>query len=234
MSHGSIHRHVVLLKTAKPLLFDDFNPGKLFDGSENSILPRTMENMFNMVDILPMSLPLLQGTRPLYKTYQNLLNKMMPVKNRVSARDVQDATNYLRELVVDPAGLEKANRIPRLNLYLQYKNRYNSKNLEVRREMDLQHRKLGNEDYSDWYASAGVLLESERDSIYMQWVALGDKQGVEKKLELLDLQDHTKPLNDIKAIIQASKNSSEMQDDQTYLPVQFLPDNWYQLYLPKR
>jgi len=86
--------------TAKPLFIEDFDPGKLFDGSEKSLLPRTMENMFSLVDIIPNSLPLLQGTRPLYETYKTLVYTLTLLKRNVAASYVQNATLYLKELVL--------------------------------------------------------------------------------------------------------------------------------------
>ena len=229
------NKHVVLLRTAKPLFFEDFNPGKVFDGSEKSVAPKTAENMFNLVDIIPKSLPVLQETWPLYRTYQNLINKLVPIRPHASAMQVENATRYLKELVVDLDNGGRNTSIPRLSLYLQYKNSYHTKDLQVRREMEHQLNKLSHEDYSDWYASKGVLLENEKSDLYLKWETMGDKSGVEKRLELLDLQDHAKPLNDVKAILEASKKSSEqLHSDQIYLPVQFLPSNWYQLHLPKR
>ena len=228
------HKHVVLLRTAKPLFFEDFNPGKIFDGSEKSVLPRTMENMFNLVDIIPRSLPMIEETWPLYKTYQNLINKLVPISPQVEAGDLGRATQYLKELVVDLDNKEKGTQIPRISLYLQYKNSYHTKDLDVRKEMELQRSKLSHEDYSLWYASKGVLLERDRDNLYMKWETLGDKSDVEKRLQLLDLQDRAKPLLEIKAIIQSCKQSSLLQDDEIYMPVQFVPSNWYDLFLPKR
>ena len=224
----------MLMGTAKLQFIEDFDPGKLFDGSEKSMLPRTMENMFSLVDIIPNSLPLLQGTRPLYETYKTLVYNLTLLKRNVAASDVQNATLYLKELVFDLDQVRGAAQIPRLSLYLQYKDRYNSKALDVKREMEVQRGKLSHEEYSDWYASKGILLESERDGLYMKWETLGDKSGVEKRLALLDLQDHIKPLNDVKAILEASKKPSVLHEDGQYMPVQFSPSNWHHLHLLKR
>ena len=228
------HKHVILLKTAKSLFFEDFDPGKLFDGSENSMLPRTMENMFHLVNIIPNSLPLLQGTKPLYETFKAWVYNLTLINRNVAPIDIQNASLYLKELVTDFDQVHVNAHIPRLSLYLQYKERYSSKALDVKRELEVQRGKLSHEEYSDWYASKGVLLESERDGLYMKWETLGDKSGVEKRLVLLDLQDHAKPLNDLKAILEASKKPSVLHDDRQYLPVQFVPRNWHHLYLPKR
>ena len=46
--------------------------------------------------------------------------------------------------------------------------------------------------------------------------------------------DHLKPLNNVKAIFEASKKPSVLHDDRHYLPVQLLPRNWYLLYLTNR
>eukprot|EP00731_Ephydatia_muelleri_P014354 Em0008g74a len=226
-------KHVVLMGTAKPLFFEDFELGKLFDGSEKSMLPKTMENMFRLVDIIPSSLPLMQGTRPLYEMYKALVYNLTLIKRNMAPSDVQNATLYLKELVNDLDQPRTAAQIPRLSLYLQYKDRYSSKALDVKQEMEIQRGKLSHEEYSVWYASKGVLLESERDGLYMKWETLGDKSGVEKRLALLDLQDHDKPLNDLKAILEASKKPSVLYDDGQYMPVQFVPTNWQRLYLPK-
>ena len=228
------NKQVILMGTAKPLFFEDFDPGKLFDGSENSMLPRTMENMFSLVNIIPSSLPLFQSTRPLYEMYKALVYNLTLIKRNVALSDVQNAALYLKELVTDFEKVHIAAHIPRLSLYLQYKDRYSSKALDVKREMEVQRGKLSHEEYSDWYASKGVLLESERDGLYMKWETLGDKSGVEKRLALLDLQDHIKPLNDLKAILEASKKPSVLLEDSQYMPVQFEPRNWCHLYLPKR
>ena len=223
------------METAKPLFSEDFDPGKLFDGSEKSMLPRTMENMFRLVDIIPNSLPMLQSTRPLHETYQTMVNNLAPKIRPVSTHDAQKATLYLKELVYDlDQPPHAAAQIPRLSLYLQYKDRYSSKALDVKQEMEIQRGKLSHEEYSDWYASKGVLLESERDGLYMKWETLAEKSDVEKRLALLDLQDHVKPLNDLKAILEVSKKPSVLHDDGQYMPVQFVPTNWHHLYLPKR
>ena len=227
-------KHVVLMGTAKPLFFEDFDPGKLFDGSEKSMLPRTMENMFHLVNIIPNSLPLLEGATPLYESYRTLINNLVPTTRSVTINDAQKATLYLKELVTDLDQVHMPPKIPRLSLYLQYKERYSSKALDVKRELEVQRGKLSHEEYSDWYASKGVLLESERDGLYMKWETLGDKSGVEKRLALLDLQDHVKPLNDLKAILEASKKNSVLHDNGQYMPVQFVPRNWCHLYLKKR
>lgn len=229
------HKHVVLMKTAKPLFFEDFDPGKLFDGSEKTISPRTMENMFNLVDMVPGSLPFLQDTRPLSKTYHTLVNKLVPIRSHVAKHNIMNAIGYLKELVMDVENMSSNNsQIMRLILYNRFKLSYLGKALNVEKEIELRHSTLSPAAYSDWYSSEGVLLEGEKDGIYQMWESLGDKSGVEKMLQLLDLKDHLMPLNNVKAIFEASKKPSLLHDDKYYLPIEFLPRNWFQLYLPKR
>ena len=95
------YKHVVLMKTARSLFYQDFDPGKLYDGDEDTISSRTMEKMFDLVDIVPKSLPLLQDVKPLSKTYHELVNKLVPIRPRVARSDIINVISYLKELVTD-------------------------------------------------------------------------------------------------------------------------------------
>lgn len=223
--------HVTLFTTGNILRFDDYNPGRDYDGGEDSIPSFIMENMFDLVDVIPngenvITMP--EDYQVLSETYDYLLHDMTVSPSETTSETLRNARTHLQQIVTDLGGLSERN-LPRLSLYLLYKNHYYSKKLEVDNQIDYQKRKLAGTGFVKWYERNGYILQGQIVDAYTKWEIFGSKNEVEQWLSTLNLEDYSEPLDDAQAVLIASKKKSKFKDEKVYYPVEFIPGDWFHL-----
>ena len=224
-------QHVVFLTAGKILQYKDYYPGRQFDGGEDSIPPRVMEGMFSLVDVIPNAESIAAKEdegHSLSEAYGYLVNDLKVDSIEIPPDILSEARNYLQEHVVD-IGDPDAVPIPRLSLYLQYKNKYYTKRLEIDTRVDYQREKLTGSEFSKWHERNGYILQDQVKDDYIKWEMYGNKTEVEKRLSVLNLQDHSQTLEEARAILKAARKTSTLRDEQLYYPVQFDPPYWFDL-----
>ena len=224
-------QHVVFLAAGKILRYEDYYPGRQFDGGEDTIPPRVMEDMFSLVDVIPNAESIVakeDESRSLSETYEFLVNGLKVESAEIPEDILMEARNYLQENVID-IGDPDATSIPRLSLYLQYKNKYYTKRLEVDTRVDYQREKLIGSEFSKWHERYGHILQDQVKDDYIKWEMYGNKTEIEKRLSVLNLQDHSQTLEEARAILKATRKTSTLRDEQLYYPVQFDPHYWFSL-----
>ena len=229
----------VLLDSGRILHFGDFDHGRLFDGSEDTVPPVVMERMFDLMDVIPDVSHLISqpdNSASLAETYKDLINNMEVKSKAVSEDELTAATMYLQELVADLENHPETSGVlkPRLSIYLRYKLEYHVKRTNMEQVINNNKATLSGEEFSSWYTTQGKQLEYETNSIYLKWEALGYKSDVEVQLAVLDLEDHSVLLNEARAILLAASKTSLVHEDKQYFPVGLFPSRWYELYLAER
>ena len=223
---------VVLLGYGKTLKYGDYYPGRFYDGGEQSIPPNIMENMFDLVNIIPNAeslVMMLTDSHHLSETYEYLVNELKVSQPETPQDTLDSARDYLQAQVSDIGDI--ANEpMPRLSLYLMYKNRYYQKKLEVENQIEYQRNRLSLiNTFSEWYDRNGQILEAEVDDAYIKWEMFGYKRDVEEWLDVLNLQDYSESLDEARALLFTTRMISKFKDEKVYYPVEFNPDQWFEL-----
>ena len=227
---ASEEQHLALLGTARLLGYDDYYPGRDFDGSEETIPPVILENMFSLVDVIPDASSLVADIEeePLAEVYKSLVHGLQVKGDDTDPVQMQEAREYLQAVVDDAGGLN-AVPLPRLSLYLQYKSRYYLKKLEVETLIEAQRKRLFGRQFSDWYDRQAQLLQSGIEDAMMKWNVFGDKDAVEKNISKLNLEDFSEPLDEARSLLLATRKRSKTREDAFYYPVEFVPSQWFEL-----
>ncbi len=217
--------------SGKILKHEDYYPGRYYDGGEDTIPPRIMENMFDLVDIIPNADSVVTAENDpsrasLSMTYEYLVRELKVAPPDVDHNTLTEARAHLQELVSDIAA-ENNTTLPRLSLYLLYKNKYYLKKLEIENQIDNQRRRLPGLRFSQWYERNGIILENEVVGAYSEWEVYGNKNDTETWLDILNLHDHSEPLNEARALLFATMKSSKYRDEKVYFPVEFYPNHWF-------
>lgn len=209
------------------LTYKDFDPGHRYDGSEESIWPQTMENIFDMVDVIPNGGSIVfdpQEGQRLQETYASLLAALQVVPSTLSLDEQRKIREYLLEQVHD-SGSNKS--LPRLSLYLLYKNSYYMTKIDVDNTIDFQRRKLLGWEFSEWYERNIHHLQTRVSDAYIKWEMFAAKTEVEEKLSKLNLEDHSQEITDAHALLITNKRMSRFKDEKEYFLVRLYPDTWF-------
>ena len=228
---ASGHQHLALSTVGQILHPDDYTPGRYFDGSVRTIRPRAMENMFNLVDIIPEATSIVSNFkhgRLLAKMYESLVEQLQVSYNDMDPMTLTEARNFLQEKVDDLGG-ELTGSIPRLMLYFHYKKQYHRVKLEVETAKDKQQKRLSSRSYITWLERNAFTLDGLVNDSYTKWEVFGNRTEVERRLTKLNLQDRSEPLENARALLEATKRRSRYHQEQSFYPVKFIPENWYKL-----
>lgn len=189
--------------------------------------PQTMENIFDMVDIIPNGGSIVfdphEGQR-LQETYTGLIEELQVIPSTLSLDEQRTIRQYLLEQV-DDSGSNKS--LPRLSLYLLYKNSYYMTKIDVDNTIDFQRRKLLGWEFSEWYERNIHHLQMRVNDAYMKWEMFAAKTEVEEKLGKLNLEDHSLEIIDARALLLANKRKSRFKDEKEYFLIRLYPDTWY-------
>ena len=209
------------------LSYSDFDPGYLYDGSEETILPQTMENMFDMVDLVPNGGSIVFNPHDagrLRETYGELVEQLQVTPTSLSLDEQRSMRLYLQQRVSNPGS---DSSLPRLSLYLLYKNTYYMTKIEVENTIDSQRRQLPSWEFNQWYERNIHTLQMRINDAYIKWEMYADKTEVENKLSTLNLEDHSQDINVAHVLLLANQRKSRFKDEKEYYLVKLFPDTWY-------
>ena len=222
-------KHLIFLTTGKILSYDDFDPGYLYDESEESVLPQTMENMFDLVDIIPDggSIVFNPYRAPrLQETYSDLVEMLQVAPSSLNVTEQQEIRRYLLETVNDLGSLSSV-AIPRLSLYLLYKNYYYMTVLDIDDTIESQRQKLFDWEFTQWYEQNMKILDNKKEEALAKWKMFADKDEVEERLDVLELTDYSQDINAARAVLLTNRRESRFKDEKEYYLVKLYPDTWY-------
>lgn len=236
---SSGEQHLTLSTNGRILQYDDYYPGRNFDGSMDTISYDVMEKNFKLTDIIPkgnLIVTDLSNAKSLSETYEFLVRQLRVVPMNVGPNEMQEARLYLQEKVEDLGSTDSNSTRPRLSLYIQYKTKYYEKKLSIDNQIEAQKNFLSGYYFSEWFDRHSSLLNGQVENAYIQWVMYGYKDDVEKWLKLLQLQDtgsspldYNESLEEAKALLIASKERSKFKEDSVYRPVKLVPDYWFRI-----
>lgn len=235
---GSGAQSLSLLASGRLLDYDNYNPGRSFDGGVDSIPQKVMERFFKLTDVIPDTTSLVtdfHDDTSLSETYEYLISHMLVTPFDVRPNDLEDARIFLQEKVEDLGSEEESDRlIPRLSVYLKYKNIYYRKKLDIENLIDSKKRILTGFHYTEWYERHASVLNTEVDDAFLEWDLYGNKVEVEKWLKVLRLQgeetsqlDDSELLDEARALLVATKTRSRYKGDVVYRPIQILHTHWF-------
>ena len=219
--------HLAFFTSGKVLTYKDFNPGHLYDQSEESVLPQTMENIFDLVDIIPDGGSIVfnpHESQRLQETYSKLVEMLHVAPSTLSPDEQQTIRSYLQATVLD---LGSSKSLPRLSLYLLYKNTYYMTKIETENLVDSQRQHLLGWEFTRWYERNIHSLQMKINTAYMKWEMYADKTAVEEKLDKLNLEDHSQDINFARALLLTSQRMSRFKDEKKYYLIKLYPDTWY-------
>ena len=219
--------HLTLFSSGKVLPYREFDYGYRYDGSEETILPQTMENIFDLVNIIPDAGSIvfdLQEANRLHDTYSTLVDNLQVAPSTLSPDEQRKIRQYLLEVVPDPGSDES---LPRLSLYLLYKNSYYMTKIEIENTIDAQRQRLPGWEFNKWYERNIHTLQMKASSVYMQWEMYAGKTDMEEKLSQLNLEDHAEEISDALALLLTNERKSRFKDEKKYSLVRLYPDTWY-------
>ena len=220
-------QHLLFFTSGRVLSYSDFDPGYLYDGSEETILPQTMENMFDMVDLVPNGGSIVFNPHDagrLRETYGELVEQLQVTPTSLSLDEQRSMRLYLQQRVPNPGS---DSSLPRLSLYLLYKNTYYMTKIEVENTIDSQRRQLPSWEFSQWYERNIHTLQMRINDAYIKWEMYADKTEVEKKLSTLNLEDYSQDINVARVLLLANQRKSRFKDEKEYYLVKLFPDTWY-------
>jgi hypothetical protein len=220
-------QHLTFLTSGKVLPYEDFDPGYLYDESEESVLPQTMENMFDLVDVIPNGGSIVfnpyEAPR-LQETYSELVGVLQTARSSLSPEEQSRTRQFFQQNIEDPG---TRTVLPRLSLYLLYKNAYYMTKMKVDDLVDEKRRGLLGWEFTQWYERNIHRLQMDVNDAYMKWEMYAGKTEVEEKLDSLNLEDHSVEVNIARALLLASHRMSRFKDEKEYYLVRLYPDTWY-------
>jgi hypothetical protein len=222
-------QHLTFLTTGQILAYEDYDPGYLYDESEESVLPQSMENMFDLVDIIPDggSIVFNPHRAPrLQTTYSQLLEMLQVAPSSLSPTEQQEIRAYLQEIVTD-VGSSSNESLPRLSLYHLYKNSYYMTVFEVDNLIETQRQTLFDWEFTQWYEQNLNILNNRKQEALSRWKIFTNKDEVEEKLDSLKLTDHSQEISNAQVLLVTKRRESRFHDEKIYYLVKFYPDTWY-------
>ncbi len=220
-------QHITFLTTGKSLAYEDYDPGYLYDESEESVLPQSMENMFDLVDIIPDGGSIVFNPHRvprLQPTYSQLLEMLQVAPSSLSPEQHIKMQQFFQEGIRDPSS---GQTLPRLSLYLLYKNTYYRTRMEVDDLIESKRLGILEWEFTQWYERNIHTLQMKINDAYTKWEMYANKAEVEEKLVNLNLEDHSQEIQEAQAFILVSQRTSRFKDEKQYYLVKFYPDTWY-------
>ena len=191
------------------------------------MLPQTMENMFDLVDIIPDGGSIVfnpHRSPRLQQTYSQLVEMLQVAPSSLSPEQQTSVRRYFQETIHDPSN---GQTLPRLSLYLLYKNNYHKTKMEVEDLIESKRRGLLGWEFTQWYERNIHTLQMKMNDAYMKWEMYADKADVENRLDTLNLEDHSQEIRIAQALLLASQRMSRFKDEKQYYLVKLYPDTWY-------
>ena len=234
-------KHVELLSSGKPLMYDKFNPGKRKQPltlSQFGTLPMSVvENALPFVDkIFPTGTSVQKKVEDDYNfeslssTFSYILRHMMVRPKNFTNDEVLKAKYYLQELVPNSERvlMKDTHNLPRLLLYDYYRTLYLEESGKRDSQIDKNRLKLSQQMFEEWGQKELPPLMSNVDAAYMKWQVLGYKTEVENQLQYFDVDRQEDKLMSTRALFLSAGRPSERDPHVTIYPFTFIPHDWYQ------
>ena len=238
---GPSTKRLVMMLPGKVLYEKDYFPGKDYMDfiSDNArardryveIPPIKMQNLFNLVDVVPGIDPL-QGQESgesFSRYYQEVLGQL-DIKGLEALTDNQqkhfkDSLKFLLQEVNDPEAPE--NNITRWNLYRRYQEEYNNERERMEEEINNKRLTLPSLDYQYWFQRKYPALLAKVEGAYCDWLINGWKDLVELHKGRLGSSSAGALLLEAKSVLRAT-GTVALDRSKTIYPVNFVPGNWFE------
>lgn len=229
----------------KVLTERDYHPGAEYIASYSQtdadkyleIPPIKMQNLFNLVDVVPGIDPL-QGQESgesFSRKYKNVLGRMDIKGVDKIAKDQrvrqQQSVDFLTE--VPERSQDECNNLPedaciktRWDIYRYYEKIYNEKKKAMEEKIDFEKNNRTALEYQYWFIRSYPSLQAEVDGAFMDWLVKGDKDIVELYRSRLDTSSVGTLLLEAKSSLRAS-GFTALDRSKTVYPVNFIPGDWY-------
>ena len=247
---GSTTKRLVMMLPGKILRADDYYPGDDYVDSYTEtnankyleIPPIKMQNLFNLVDVVPGIDPL-QGQ----ESGESFAVKYKRVLGLLTIRDLKEVNANLHQYSIVALNFlnmksEQANSSDECNVideciqtnwdfYKHYEKIYNTKRKEVEEEIDHQRNSKSALEYQYWFTRTYPCLQAEVEGAFMDWLVKGKKDKVELHRAQLDTSTVGTLLLEAKTTLRSS-GFIALDRTKTVYPVTFVPGDWYR-YLRK-
>ena len=237
-------KRLVMMLPGKILSERDYHPGPEFIASSSQtdpdkyldIPPIKMQNLFNLVDVVPGIDPL-QGQESgesFSRHYKNILGRMdikglETLAQEQRARQ-QQSIDFLME--IPDRSQDECNAIEdkcvktRWDLYRYYEEKYNNERRKMEEEIESKRNSTSGLQYQYWFIRTFPILQANVDGAFMDWLVKGDKDIVELYRSRLDTSSAGTLLLEAKSALRAS-GFTALDRSQTVYPVNFVPGDWY-------
>ena len=244
---GPTTKRLVMMFPGKILSAKDYYPGdKYLDSYADAdadkyleISPIIMQNLFNLVDVVPGIDPL-QGQESgesFTVKYRHVLG-LMTIKElkNINANLYKYSKLALQFLNTIS---EQANQEDECNImidqcirtnwefYRHYEKIYNTKRMEMEEEIERQRNNRTAIEYQYWFTRTFPSLQAEIEGAYMDWLVKGKKDEVELHRAQLDTSTVGTLLLEAKTTLRAA-GFTALDRSKTVYPVTFVPGDWYE------
>ena len=239
LNGGRSTKRLVLMLPGKVLYERDYHPGAEYLNSYSETNPDTyleippikMQNLFNLVDVVPGIDPL-QGQESgesMSTLYRDILGRV-DIKGIDSlAKDQQvrhtESVSFLVTEVAHPDNPDET--ITNWDLYRVYEREYNERKREMEETIDRERNNRTGLDYQYWFIRNFPILQADVDGAFMDWLIKGNKDLVELYRSRLGSSSLGTILLEAKTALRASGFTS-LDRTKTIYPVSFVPGNWFE------
>ena len=238
---GPSSKRLVMMLPGKVLYEKDYYPGKDYVDfiTDNArardrfveIPPLKMQNLFNLVDVVPGVDPLQgQESGESFSAYYREVLGQMDIKGLDALTEDQqkhltDSVKILLEEVNDPEAPD--NKISRWDLYRRYEEVYNNERERMEQEINDKRNTLTSVEYQYWFQRTYPALQAKVDGAFYDWLISGQKDLVELHKGRLGTSSPGALLLEAKSVLRAT-GAVALDRSKTIYPVNFVPGNWYE------
>jgi hypothetical protein len=242
---GRTTKRLIMMLPGIVLSERDYHPGAEYITSYSQtdadkyleIPPIKMQNLFNLVDVIPGIDPLRgqESGESFSRTYKNILGRMDIKGVDKIAQDQrvrqQQSVDFLTE--IPERSQDECDNLPenaciktRWDIYRYYEKKYNEKKKAMEEKIDFERNNRTALEYQYWFIRSYPSLQAEVDGAFMDWLVKGDKDIVELYRSRLDTSSVGTLLLEAKSALRAS-GFTALDRSKTVYPVNFIPGDWY-------
>ena len=244
LNGGASTKRLVMMFPGKILSERDYHPGPEYIASISQtdpdkyleIPPIKMQNLFNLVDVVPGIDPL-QGqedAKSFSRVYKNVLGRMdikgletLAQEQRARQKQSIDFLMEIPERSQDECNvIEDMCVKTRWDLYRYYEGKYNDEKKNMEEEIESKRNSTSGLEYQYWFIRTFPILQANVDGAFMDWLVKGDKDLVELYRSRLDTSSAGTVLLEAKSALRAS-GFTALDRSRTVYPVNFIPGDWY-------
>ena len=236
---GKTSKRLVLMIPGKVLYERDYHPGTEYINSYSETNPDTyleippikMQNLFNLVDVVPGIDPL-QGQESgesMSTLYRDILGRIDIKGIDTLAKDQQvrhsESVAFLIKEVPHPE--DETKTITNWDLYRIYEKEYNLQKMQMEETIDRERNNRTGLDYQYWFIRNYPILQSQVDGAFMDWLVKGNKDIIELYRSRLGSSSLGTILLEAKTALRASGFTS-LDRTKTIYPINMVPGNWFE------